>query len=92
MVIEIYDQAIIRDLTYILEETDDHWLVHSKIYLETGTTNNIPLKGELSVELVGISNKLIRIIELESLESGEITKTISFPVSKVYHSLVYHLL
>lgn len=51
VIIEYFDSAIIRDVTYTLEETENFWNILTTVYLEAGTESG-ELEGELSLKFM----------------------------------------
>lgn len=79
----MYQSAVIRDVTYSLEEEVDTWLVEVTVYLETISGPSV-VKGYLSMELVGLTS-LKWVVECKSSEAttDECVQSQSFRIPKV---------
>lgn len=78
--LEVYQSAIIRDVTYYLEEKES-WIVHLTIHFETDSKT---VEGNLAVQvkellLVPINTTMSAIPD----ENGEFSFNISFQLPKV---------
>lgn len=85
--IEIYETAMIRDVTYVLEELDDTWRVNVTVHLESGVQVKNPrtLKGTITVDLINVLEQPItKQICVTQNYKGELSiSDISFEVKKV---------
>ncbi|KAG4075854.1 hypothetical protein HA402_003680 [Bradysia odoriphaga] len=82
--LELYQSAIIQDLTYYLDESKEMWFVHLTIHFETESENNsTTVEGNLTVE---VKELLVLPINttLSALpdENGEFRYNISFQLPK----------
>lgn len=81
--LEVYQSAIIRDLTYFLEEKD-MWIVHLTIHLETGAGKDSTVEGNLSIEVKElISVPINSTVSATPDGNGEFSFDISFELPKV---------
>lgn len=81
--LEVYQSAIIRDLTYHLEEKD-LWIVHLIIHFEAGVDKESAVEGNVTIELKEL--KIIPINKTISAipdENGEFNVNVSFQLCKV---------
>lgn len=85
MILEVYDSAIIRDVTYALHSIDENdWQIDVDVFMEYGVGTEIvqPLAGCLSLELNGVSDvqpikKCVVVTNVEQFK-----ETVSFAVPK----------
>lgn len=80
----MYDSAIIRDITYHLDEKE-MWVVYLTIHFETGAEKNASIvEGNLTIEVKELLDSPINTrISTTPDESGEFSFEISFQVPKV---------
>lgn len=88
--LELYQSAIIRDLTYHLEE-NDVWIVHLIIHFEAGAEKESDaVEGNVTIELKEL--QLIPVNQTISAipdENSEFTVNASFQLTKVSASRPY---
>lgn len=81
----MYQSAIIRDLVYYLDESEDVWIVHLTVHLETQRENTSEaVEGNLTVEVkellvLPVNTTLSAIPD----KNGEFSFNISFQLPKV---------
>lgn len=85
--LEVYQSAIIRDLTYNLEE-QEMWIVHLTVHFETDAEKEpAAVDGNLTVDVKGLLELPINTtVSAIPDENGEFSFDISFQLSKVNNS------
>lgn len=86
MTLEVYETAIIRDLNYRLQETDDSWLIFITVHLEAGVGIKEPrtVQGLLTVQIENVADTTkTRYITIQRTENGEFSENLSLEIPKV---------
>lgn len=86
MILEVYETAIIRDLNYRLQETDNSWLISITVYLEAGVGIADPrtLQGFLTVQIEDVADATSkRYITIQRTDNGEFSENLSLEIPKV---------
>lgn len=84
VILELYQVARIRDVTYQLTQPNQtHWAVSLAVYLETGTSHSRPVEGVMQVDLATVLEEPIRWrIKATSGIDGELVVRRTFAVER----------
>lgn len=86
MILEVYETAIIRDLNYRLQETDNSWLISITVHLEAGVGITKPrtVQGLLTVQIEDVTDATAkRYITIQRTKNGEFSENLSLEIPKV---------
>lgn len=86
MILELYETAIIRDLNYHVQETDNSWLISITVHLEAGVGLEDPraVQGLLTVKIEDVADATTkRYITINRPTNGEFSEKLSLEIPKV---------
>lgn len=86
VVLEVYDTAIIRDVTYALNSIDDYWQFDLTVHLECGVGSrpSRSFDGYFIIDWIDIADipTIERHVIISNLEDDTFNQTITFSVPK----------